>query len=58
MPAFLSAISVMNRPMPTATAFLIETGIALKIASRTGVTDSARKIRPSTNTASSANAQL
>ena len=58
MPADLSAMSVMKRPMPAATAFLSESGIALKMASRTGVTERARKTRPSTKTASSANGQL
>jgi hypothetical protein len=44
--------------MPAATAFLSVSGMLLKIASRTGVSESARNTRPSTNTASSANCQL
>ena len=50
-----SAMNAMKSPMPAATAFLSENGIELKMFSRTGVSESASKISPSTNTASSAN---
>ena len=52
------AMKQMNRPMPADTAFFRDIGIALKMPSRTGVRDRARKTRPSTKTASSANCQL
>ena len=57
-PAVFIAIRQMKRPIPAATAFLSDSGIALNIPSRTGVSESARKMIPSTNTASSANCQL
>ena len=56
--AVCSAMKQMKRPMPAATAFLSVNGIALKMLSRTGVSESARNTSPSTNTASSANCQL
>ena len=44
-------------PMPTPTARFSVSGMALKMASRTLVSDMARNISPSTNTASIANCQ-
>ena len=48
----------MNRPLPALTAFFRHTGMALKMLSRTLVSDSTMKIRPSINTAASAISQL
>ena len=56
--AVWSAMKQMKRPMPAATARLRDIGIELKIPSRTGVSESARKMSPSTNTVKSANCQL
>ena len=56
--AVWSAMKQMKRPRPAATAFLSVNGMQLKSASRTGVSESARKMSPSTNTARSANCQL
>ena len=53
-----SAMKQMKSPMPADTAFFRATGIALNIPSRTGVSESARKMSPSTKTARSANCQL
>ena len=49
--AFCRPMNVMKKPMPTVTALFKVSGIALKRASRTFVTESAMKIRPSTSTA-------
>ena len=57
IPAFCRPMNAMNRPMPTETPFLSVSGMALKIASRTLVSDRTIKIRPSMNTASSATCQ-
>ena len=57
-PAFCKPVKAMNRPMPTETPFLSVSGMALKIASRTLVSDSTIKTRPSIKTASSATCQL
>ena len=48
----------INKPIPTDTATLSVLGIALNIASRTFVTESTIKTRPSTNTAVKACCQL
>ena len=56
--AVCSAMKQMKRPMPAATARLSVSGMELNMPSRTGVSDSARKTMPSTNTARSANCQL
>ena len=56
-PEFCRPMNAMNRPMPTETPFLSVSGMALKIASRTLVSDRTMKIRPSMNTASSATCQ-
>ena len=48
----------MKKPIPTPTAVFKEAGIALKIASRTFVTDKTINIRPSTKTAVKATCQL
>ena len=57
IPAFWKPMKAMNRPIPTETPFFSCIGMALKIASRTLVTDNTIKISPSTNTASSATCQ-
>ena len=56
--AFCRPMKAMNRPMPALTAFFRHMGMALKMPSRTLVSDSAMKIRPSINTAASAISQL
>ena len=56
--AFCSPIKAMKSPIPTDTACFRFIGIALKIASRTFVSDNRIKIIPSTNTAASACCQL
>ena len=48
------AVKAMYTPMPTDTAFFSDIGITLNSASRTFVSERTMKIRPSTNTASSA----
>lgn len=53
-PAFCRPIKAMYTPMPTDTAFFSDIGITLNSASRTFVSERTMKIRPSTNTASSA----
>ena len=53
-PAFCRPINAIKRPIPTDTPFFRETGMALKIASRTVVRDRMIKIIPSQNTANSA----
>ena len=58
IPAVFMAMMQMKSPIPAATAFFSGNGMLLKIASRTGVSESARNTSPSTNTASSANCQL
>ena len=50
-------INAINRPIPALTPFLSVVGIALKIASRTFVSESTIKIIPSINTAISATCQ-
>ena len=56
--AFCSPMNAINRPIPTLTADFKFSGIALKIASRTFVTDNTMNTRPSTKTAASAICQL
>ena len=58
MPAFVNPMSVINSPMPTATAFRRLSGIDLMIASRIPNSDSKINSTPSSNTAVSANAGL
>ena len=55
IPAFVKPIKQINRPIPTATAFLREAGIDLIIASRTPKTESRINTRPSIKTAVKAN---
>ena len=55
--AFCRAMKAMKRPMPTLTAVFSGSGMQLKMLSRTLVSESARKISPSTKTARSANCQ-
>ena len=52
--ALINPINAINKPIPPLTANLRLAGIALNIASRTFVNESAIKIRPSTNTANKA----
>ena len=56
--AFCRPINAINRPIPTLTAAFKFFGIALKIASRTLVSERMINIIPSTNTAVSATSQL
>ena len=58
MPAFLSAISARNRPMPAAIAILSDLGIALTIHSRIGSTLMMKKMTPEMKTQPSATCQL
>ena len=51
IPAFCTPMNAMKKPIPTDTATFSCTGIALKIASRTFVSDITMKIMPSTSTA-------
>ena len=58
MPAFLSAISARNRPMPAAIAILSDIGMALTIHSRIGSTLMMKKMTPEMKTQPSATCQL
>ena len=53
-PAFCRPINAINKPIPTETPFFKVSGIALKIASRTFVSDMIMNTIPSTNTANNA----
>ena len=55
--AFCTPMNAMKKPIPTDTATFNCTGIALKIASRTLVSDMMIKIIPSTSTAVNATCQ-
>ena len=55
IPAFVKPIKQINKPIPTATAFLNVAGIDLIIASRTPNTERRIKTRPSIKTAVKAN---
>ena len=58
MPAFFSAMTARNSPMPAEMASFSDFGIALKIHSRTGSTLNIRNSTPDRNTAPSATCQL
>ena len=57
-PAFCRPIKAINKPIPTDTPLFNVRGIALKIASRTFVSERTIKISPSIKTAKSAICQL
>ena len=53
-PEFCNPINAINKPIPTETAFLSDSGMESNIASRTLVSERAIKISPSIKTASRA----
>ena len=58
IPAFTRPMIVINKPIPTETAFFKHSGIDLIIASRTPKIERRIKIRPSTKTAVRANCHV
>ena len=58
IPAFARPIIVINKPIPTATAFFNPAGIELIIASRIPKNERRIKIKPSAKTAVSANCHV